>query len=161
MFVKFPLYFFFQGTKHTATNKQGFTPHGSNVKTPAKPPSRAAIPILPLPSLTQRTRRACRRSACSNCASFWFTCCWPCCSLASSSRASGSGATRPMCASRCGSCGRRRRDCFRRVCWQTLMGAIPINHFISRCVAFVAFFSLFSFLFSPSVRVSIESSLFC
>ena len=142
--------FFFQGTKHTATNKQGFTPHGSNAKTPVKLPSHAGIPILPPPSRTQRTRRAYTRSACSDCASFWFTCCWLRCSRENSSRASGSGAMRPMCASRCGSCGRRRRDCFRRVCWQILMGAIPINPFISRCVAFVVYFS-----FSPPVCVSI------
>jgi len=40
MFVKIfrPIDFFFQGTKHTVTNKQGFMPHGSNAKTPAKPP---------------------------------------------------------------------------------------------------------------------------
>ncbi len=144
------LNFFFQGTKHTATNKQGFTPHGSNVKTPAKPPSRAEILILPPPSWTQLTRRPCVRSVCWDCASFWFMCFWPCCSPGNSSRASGSGAARPMCGRPCGSCGRRSRECFRRVCWQGLMGVIPTNPFISRCVALrcvVAhvFFSLSSF----------------
>jgi hypothetical protein len=67
-------------------------------------------------------------------------CFWPCCSPGNSSRASGSGAVKPMYERLYGSCGRRSRDCFRIVCWQSLMGVIPINPFISRCVASSQFF---------------------